>query len=238
MRISIVIPTYYEQARVGKLIEHIRQNTEAANIADIIVVDAHSNDGTAAKASEMGATVIISDQANRACQMNLGAWYANGQIIHFIHADAMPPVHFDGDIIFWYKAGYHAGCFRSLFNTSNRFLRLNSYFSRFSWTILRGGGQTLFVDKQLFKEVGGFNEEMKMMEEYELIGKLKRRTSFKIIQRDVMVSSRDYAQHGAIRLQSKYAVLLIMYFMGFSQNSIIYTYKLLFRKDGKKRFKA
>jgi hypothetical protein len=66
-----------------------------------------------------------------------------------------------------------------------------------------------------------------VMEEYELIRRLKQHTAFRIIPQDVRVSARKYQERGAVRLQLAYALIFILFFAGISQRRLVSLYKRL-----------
>ena len=222
--LSIIIPTYQEATFIGPLVSHCLAQK---GVLEVIVVDAASPDKTAKIAHEHGADVHPAIKPGRAPQMNQGAKAAKGPVLHFIHADSWPPVDFPKAIAEAVQQDYAAGCFRSRFVTTNRFLLANSYLTRFSGIVFRGGGQTLFCTAECFRQVGGYNNELMVMEEYDLIQRLKSHTAFRIIPENVQVSARKYSQHGAIRLQLAYAVIFVLFFLGLSQSRLISLYKRL-----------
>ena len=224
LSVSIIIPTYQEAERIGSLVVHLMKD---AYVRDVIVIDGGSTDQTIEEAEKGGARVFLSQKCGRSCQMNAGAFEARGDILYFVHADSKPPVHFSRDIVEAVKNGYKAGCFRSRFDTNNKFLLANSFFTRFPWIIFRGGGQTLFITRQLFDSLRGYKESLVLMEEYDLIRRIKKVENFKVIPRNVLVSARKYRQNGYIKLQACYALIFVLFFLGFPQDNLIKIYQKL-----------
>lgn len=224
--LSVIIPAYREAQNIRSLVAYCK---EQEGVDEVIVVDGGSDDGTVKEATNAGARVLNAPSRSRAIQMNTGAREAKAPILHFVHADASPPEGFPADIQRAYKAGYQAGCFRSRFDTNSKFLLANSFFTRFSGIIFRGGGQTLFVEAALFHRFGGYHESMKLMEEYELIQRIKRAASFRVIPRNVIVSARKYREKGNIKLQFSYACIFILFFLGFPQERLVRLYQWLIR---------
>ncbi|MEQ9582813.1 MAG: glycosyltransferase family 2 protein, partial [Arenibacter sp.] len=156
--ISIIIPTLNEAACIGNLLEYIKANSSPKNIKEIIVVDGGSTDGTPTLAKTLGAKTISSEMG-RAKQMNKGAELATGHVLYFLHADTYPPKDFDVFILNAVHQSIASGCFRMKFDTSKKFLRFFAWFSRINNRICRGGDQSLFIHKDLFRKTGGFNEK-------------------------------------------------------------------------------
>jgi rSAM/selenodomain-associated transferase 2 len=220
MKISVVIPVFNEEKRIGRLLESIYSaNRREELLEEILVVDGGSTDNTVELSKKAGVQ-IYSTVKGRAVQMNLGAWKSKGEILHFIHADSIPPPSFLEDILDQYKQGYISGCFRSRFQTDSRLLLICSYFTRFNGLFFRGGGQTLWIERKLFRELTGFDERMEIMEEYSFIKQVSKRARFKVIPKVVEVSARDYERFGNFRLQFLYGIVYAMYFSGISQKKI------------------
>ncbi len=223
-KISIIIPTLNEEKNLKRLLPHLIKMDKKSLIKEIIIADGGSQDQTIAYAISFGAKAIQTDKG-RAQQMNAGAKKATGEILHFIHADSFPPANFTSDVLHKINEGVDYGCFRSLFHTSNKFLRSNSYFTRFKGIIFRGGGQTLFIKKSLFDKAGGYKESLIVMEEYELLRRLRKIGKFEIVQKSVLVSVRNYEKNGFVRLQFIYACIFIGFFLGLPQSSLTKFYK-------------
>ncbi|WP_192820482.1 TIGR04283 family arsenosugar biosynthesis glycosyltransferase [Rufibacter sp. LB8] len=224
MKISIVIPTLNEEALIGPLVRHLL-TVSAGLVQEVIVADGGSQDQTVTMAQQAGARIVRCAGASRAKQMNAGARAAHHDILHFIHADSWPPAGYAAEVVNAVKAGYKCGCFRSKFLTTNRFLLLNSYFTRFKGLVFRGGGQTLFVEKQLFWQVQGYDERLLLMEEYDLIKRLSGQGRFTVLPQTVLVSARKYAQVGNVKLQMAYGLVMLFYFLGAPQQKLQQIYK-------------
>lgn len=224
--VSVIIPTYNEGDRIKTLINHIKHNSSGF-VSEIIVADGKSIDNTISQAkTEDGVIIINCSQRVRAVQMNEGAKIAQGEILHFVHADGIPPKNFDKDLVEQTKKGYRAGCFRSKFNTKNLFLLFFSFFTRFKGLLFRGGGQTLWISKELFDSLGGYTESMYVMEEYDLIRKIRKsKSKFKIIPRNTLISARRYRDNGYIRLHYLYGCIFVGYIIGRDQKKLVQFYK-------------
>ena len=94
-KISIVIPVLNEEKFIGKLLHHIDANSNSSNISDIIVVDGGSTDKTKDVVACFADVQLLNSEKGRAKQMNLGAKASNGEVLYFLHADALPPKNFD-----------------------------------------------------------------------------------------------------------------------------------------------
>jgi glycosyltransferase involved in cell wall biosynthesis len=128
--ISIIIPTYNEQERIGKLLEHLKKCC-AETPHEIIIADGGSKDRTVQIAEKSGAVVIHCLKKGRAAQMNKGAEHSNGTILYFLHADTLPPIDFVDHITKAFREGYRSGCFRLSFGDPHPILKFYSWFTRF-----------------------------------------------------------------------------------------------------------
>lgn len=225
-RISIVIPAYNEEANIGNLIQCIRKR-EAGFISEIIIADGGSSDNTRSIAKELGAIVLYCKKKGRAAQMNEGASIASGPILYFLHADTIPPVNFDEMIVNAIKNGAGAGCFRLSFDDDHPLLKFYSWFTKFRFTIVRFGDQSLFSTKKLFKKINGFDESLIVMEDQEIVRLMKREKPFKIVNKKVKTSARKYRKNGVIKLQLVFTIILIGYYLGAKQSTLVHLYETL-----------
>lgn len=226
MRISIIIPTLNEQNNIVSLIESLQFNGGGA-LAEIIVVDAGSSDQTETVAQNAGAIVVKSPLRGRAVQMNYGVKFATGDILYFIHADTRIPATFVLDIQQAIQEGYESGCYRFRFDSDRAILKLNSYLTHLNILTARGGDQTLFMTRGLFNELKGFDEYYVIMEEYDLLRRLwkKKRSAFKLIPKDVLVSARKYESNSWLRVQAANLVAMTLFRLGINPIRIARTYK-------------
>lgn len=224
--ISIVIPTYNEEKSIRKLILHL-QKKSAGFITEIIVADGGSTDRTTNISRETGAIILQCKNKGRGVQMNEGASIANGEVLYFLHADTTTPDDYDQLIIEAYNKGYKSGCFRLQFDDTHWALRFYSWFTRFETTLVRYGDQSLFVEKNLFKKMGGFDESLIVMEDQEIIRRLKKQAPFKVLADSVITSSRKYRENGVFRLQFTFGLIFTFYYAGINQKTLVHLYKTL-----------
>lgn len=227
MFISIIIPTLNEEAQLAQLIPHLKNDPSYQLIKEIIVVDADSNDNTTKVAQEQQVTVVSSKAKGRSLQMNLGAEHAKGEILYFLHADTFPPMNFAANILAAIRDGHSYGCFRLRFDWRHWFLQANSWFTRFDVSSFRFGDQSLFVKRSCFAEVKGFNNNLQLFEDQDIIDRLRSHGSFKLLSDRVVTSARKYRKNGPYRLQVTYFILYLMYRLGVSQNTMLRTYTRL-----------
>ncbi len=195
---------YNEEKKLPVLLEHL-SFSNAGYISEIIVVDGGSIDGTGEIARANQNVIYLNTQKGRAIQMNAGANLASSKILYFLHADSFPPQNFDRLILDQVKKDKKAGCFRMKFDKDHWWLNLMSWFTRFNHISCRGGDQSLFVEKELFKEIGGFDEAYQVYEDNELIKRLYERGHFVVIKKWLVTSARRYEKIGIWKTQLFFA---------------------------------
>lgn len=229
--ISIIILTYNEEDQIAKTIEWVGQKNNSCYFTEVIVVDGGSNDRTKEKAEKAGAKFVISPQKGRAVQMNYAASIANGDILYFLHADCLPPKDFAKKIIESVNTGYKSGCFRLQFDEAHWFLKANCWFTRFNINQFRFGDQSLFVTAGIFKKAGGFNKKMIVLEDQEIISRIRKYTKFKVMNAYITTSARKYLLNGIYKTQAVYYLIYAMYQLRFSQQKLVRTYTALINQN-------
>ncbi len=224
MTISIIIPTYNEEQLIGALIFHL-QKYGSGKVTQIIVSDGGSSDSTFLVAKNAGAKVVLSPARGRARQMNFGASMASGDILYFIHADTLPPPTFATDILAAVAKGYDLGRYSTKFISNKPILRINEWFTRFDLFICMGGDQTLFIKKTLFERLGGFDNMMKLMEEYEFCTRARKQASYKIMNGAALISARKYEKNSWLQVQKANYKIIQLYKKGATQQTLVETYK-------------
>jgi rSAM/selenodomain-associated transferase 2 len=223
MKISIIIPTYNEAATIANLIIYLKKN----KATEIIVSDAGSADNTIDLAKNAGAIAVTSPNKGRAAQMNYGASLATGDVLYFVHSDSFPPTSFVNDITNAVEQGYNLGRYQTKFNSTKFLLKLNAWFTKFDWFMCMGGDQTLFVTKKLFEKVGGYKQEMLIMEEYEFCVRAKKNERYKIFNNTTLVSARKYEGRSWLQVQKANYVIIKLYKKGATQLEMVNKYKEL-----------
>ncbi|MDP2686082.1 MAG: TIGR04283 family arsenosugar biosynthesis glycosyltransferase [Aequorivita sp.] len=236
--LSIIIPVLNEATTIKNLLTFLSENISGENEIEILVVDGGSYDGTQklitafAEKSRIAVKLITSEKG-RAKQMNKGASITSGKILYFLHADSFPPKNFDKYIISEVKNGNPAGCFRMNFDSNHWWLKLAGWFTRFNWRACRGGDQSQFITKNLFDEIGGFDESYIIYEDNILINELYKRKKFVVIPHWLTTSARLYRQKGVWTLQYHFLTIYAKRLFGADADEL-YSYYLKNIKLSKK----
>jgi rSAM/selenodomain-associated transferase 2 len=223
-KISIIIPTLNEagnlKAAIPTVVYTNTANQHSTNI-EVIVVDGGSQDDTVAIAQSLGVKFILSDPG-RAAQMNAGALAAKGEILVFLHADTHLPAGFDVMIrTALQQPGTVAGAFALQIDASLGGLRWVekgvNWRSRFLQ--MPYGDQAIFLTKAIFQQIGGF-PELPIMEDFELMRRLKTIGKITIIPVPVITSPRRWLQKGVIQTTLLNQIVIIAYLLGVSPERI------------------
>ena len=227
--ISIIIPTYNEAKKIETTISNLLNGSDKKNVGEIIIADAGSVDATTEIAKNLFAKIIIIQGKNRASQLNAGASIACNEILFFLHADSVPSPGYSKKIINAVNKQYHSGCFRLRFDHDHWFLKSNAWFTRFNVNAIRFGDQGLFVTRNVFKKAGGYNENLLIMEDQEIIHRLKKNSSFKVLDSYVQTSARKYLANGIYKTQVTFFIIWLLYYLGVSQKRLLKLYRKLSR---------
>ncbi|MEL6440740.1 MAG: TIGR04283 family arsenosugar biosynthesis glycosyltransferase [Cyanobacteria bacterium J06621_8] len=225
--ISIIIPVLNESAIIKSTLVQLQQNSEC----EIIVVDGGSHDQTVAIAQQTTAKVLTV-RGNRAEQMNAGANIAQGEFLLFLHGDTQLPGNFEELIITALnQPNTVAGAFELAIEGTERALRwieilvkLRSHF----WS-LPYGDQGIFISKQVFTAIGGF-ASMPIMEDFELMKRLKKQGRIAIAPGAVTTSGRRWQKLGVWQTTLINQLVIAGYYLGVSPIKL----RSFYRNQGKK----
>ncbi len=216
-RISVIIPALDELGAIGEAIDRAR----ASRPWEIIVVDGGSRDGSVATARLHGARVETS-APGRGPQMNRGAALATGDVLLFLHADTWLPVGFDEHVsAVLATPGVVAGAFRLRIDAPHRVLRLVERVV--NWRSRRlglpYGDQALFMKAEAFRGLGGFPDTA-VMEDFELVRRLRRRGRIEITGVPVITSARRWLACGVWRTTLLNQACILAWLVGVSGDRI------------------
>jgi rSAM/selenodomain-associated transferase 2 len=170
-RISVIVPTLDEAARLPGLLVRLSDETPRP---EIIVADGGSRDGSDEIALDHGARLIRS-APGRGQQLAAGAAGASGSILLFLHADTDFPAGGLARIAETLEAehGTIGGNFRLVFDGASRFSRWLTGF--YAWIRARGlyyGDSAIFVRAEVYRALGGFRP-IALMEDYDFTRRLE-----------------------------------------------------------------
>jgi rSAM/selenodomain-associated transferase 2 len=220
LNLTVIIPTLNEESFIGRTLELLLTKAQRENDVEIIVVDAGSEDATVEIARKYPVRVEITEEKGRSQQMNLGGKLAKGDFLYFVHADTEVLPSYIDDLKQLIEDGGRAACYRFKFNRDSPALRFNAYFTRFNRMFCRGGDQTLFICKDLYKELGGFDDSFVIMEDFDLVRRIKKKVRFHIIPKSVTVSARKYEYNSYFTVNRANLIAYWMFMLGYSPERI------------------
>ena len=194
--ISVVIPVANEAAALPDCLARISRRS-----SEILVVDAASDDQSAALARAAGCHVVPAPQRHRARQMNLGAAQARGRILLFLHADtwlAPDALAKIIDAIDRHRAlgGGFARRYRSRSLTLALTSRLAGIRNRlWGWHL---GDQAIFVRRHVFDQLHGYRD-IPIFEDLDFSRRLRALGKTMTLTPPAYSSARRFAEKGPLR---------------------------------------
>ena len=227
--LSIVVPVLNESQIIEPFLDHLLALSGHED-TEIIIVDGGSSDGC----RELIATypvALLESERGRSKQMNAGARCASGQFLLFVHADSRLPADAIQQIRASVEQDSSAGSFRLEFNSRSRVLKFFAWFPRFDLNLFRFGDQGLFVSRQLFQQIGGFNEALSLMEDQDIVRRLRRHSGFRILPQPIKTSARKYDVYGVFYTQLTFTLIVVLYYLGASQRFLTGLYRSAFSEQ-------
>ena len=194
--LSIIIPTLDE---IEFLEETITSCRRACPTCEVIVSDGGSGDGTRELADQLDLRLVDAARG-RAIQMNQGAEAASRPTLLFLHADTrLPPGFSEVVLTTLQQRDAVAGAFRLRIRGKDRSLRLIEQVVnlRSRYLQMPYGDQALFMSREVFHQVGGFPLQP-IMEDFELVRRLKRRGRVVLADLPVLTAGRRWQINGPV----------------------------------------
>ncbi len=224
--VSIVIPVLNESVCLAKNLPLFSRLQSPSN--EIIFVDGGSTDSTVGILRSAGFRVV-SSKKGRANQMNAGAEYAAANSVLFLHADVFVPENFrdvqsliSGNLWGFFKVRLYDSCLK---NTPWVYRVIAAGINmRAQLFGVATGDQGIFVDKNVFKQLGGF-PDIVLMEDIALSRKLKKQKNPKILDAQLNVSARRWEQQGILKTVLLMWGLQLAYVLGVSPERLASWYR-------------
>jgi rSAM/selenodomain-associated transferase 2 len=229
---SIVIPVLNESGRINSLVEGVLSFAGGESF-EVIVVDGGADGGTVGSIGDVGsagdvAVKTLVSERGRGRQMNAAAKIAKGDVLVFLHADTQLPDGAFANISRVLEDGkYVGGAFDLGVDTNNIILKAIVAVSRFRNRLTRMpyGDQAFFIRRDYFESLGGF-AEIALMEDVELMRRIKRRGDKICILRDrVKTSARRWEKEGIVYGTIRNIILVNLFYLGVDPDKLARYYK-------------
>ena len=233
MTISIIIPVYNEQENLIKRLSFLSKEANKYAIEIIIANSPETTDESKNICNKYDKVTFINcNKKGRAAQMNMGASKAKGDILMFLHADVELPEDFYVVVTEKIKSGTKAGFFAYRFDRETFLLNINSKLTTKDGYFAGGGDQCQFFTTEAFKELNGFNEDFCIMEDFEMIDRVRKlKIPYTIIQSKATVSARKYDYNSWLKVNLINGYVFFKYKLGASPENLRKSYKNLLRES-------
>lgn len=220
-RLSVIIPTLNECPRIERTVA----SAWNAGADEVVVADGGSVDGTR-RCAEAAARVVVAPPG-RASQMNAGARAASGDVFLFLHADARLP---EGAAAAVHAAlaepGVGGGAFRMRIDDPRPWFRAATVLAQARATLfnITLGDQAIFARRATFEAAGGYRE-MPILEDLDFVGRLRRRSRFRILRPEVASSARRWVTRGRWQTSIVNLAILFLYRAGVPAERLAWLYR-------------
>ncbi|HEX9135682.1 MAG TPA: TIGR04283 family arsenosugar biosynthesis glycosyltransferase, partial [Nitrospirota bacterium] len=211
----IIIPVFHESERINGIITQVFDRS-FKGAPQVIVVDGDPQGSTINTIEEQQVVKIISGKG-RARQMNSGASLASGDVLLFLHADTLLPKDALAMITTVMSAGHFvAGAFdlgidssRCIFRVTEKYVFLRTRLTRIPF-----GDQAIFIRREYFEKIGGY-QDIPLMEDVEIMGRIRKRGDrICIIPSKVLTSPRRWEREGVFFSTFRNWILQMLYALG------------------------
>ncbi len=223
-KVSIIIPALNEAGSLEATLQLMQSWRKAGH--ELILVDGGSDDATATIAAPLVDQVLKSDPG-RARQMNMGAEVASGEVLLFLHADTLLPDGADTIILVALAQQYRWGRFDVRLSGHHWLLRVVERMMNWRSCVsgIATGDQGIFVERDLFIQLGGF-PQIPLMEDLALSRRLKGAVGRPAcIRTPLVTSSRRWEQYGIVRTIILMWRLRLAWFLGVSAQRLARQYR-------------
>jgi rSAM/selenodomain-associated transferase 2 len=221
--LSIIMPVLDEGEGIAAALDALADLRVLGT--EVIVVDGGSRDATVQRA-RLRADHVISSARGRAVQMNAGATKASGDVLLFLHADTRLPPAADHVVLDGLaRSGRAWGRFDIRIAGDHPFLAVVGWLMsvRSRLTGIATGDQAIFVRRDAFQAVGGF-EQIPLMEDIALSKRLKRISRPHCVAERVVTSGRRWERDGVLATILLMWRLRLAYFLGADPNELARRY--------------
>ncbi len=203
MEFSIIVPTYNEEKYIERCLHSIEHQDYKRTEFEIIISDAHSTDRTLDKAQQYADKIISNDRRGIAFGRNAGTQNVCGDILVFIDADAVLSLDFLFQCHQTFQNSNIVGMTGIAEPNDGGILQRFTYRSTYCLVrIFHLFGLSLFPGicvayrREAFKLIGGFREDLGIVEDLDLSRRISRLGACRINEKArAFVSTRRLEKH-------------------------------------------
>jgi glycosyltransferase involved in cell wall biosynthesis len=210
--LSFIVPAYNEEHELPATLRAIRAAADASGERyEIVVANDDSSDRTAEIAEAAGARVRHVHLRQIAAVRNAGACVARGDVFFFVDADTQITPRHVAAALEALAFGYIGGSARIAMDAQVPLWArvFVAVFSFFYFGSNLGVGAFLFMRRESFESVGGFDEQYFAGEEVYLTIALKKLGRFTILSELITTSARKVRMHSPWQVLMTWARLLL-----------------------------
>ena len=200
LSVSFVVPAHNEQLVLANCLHAIRRAASELHCEhEIIVANDASTDATEEIANTLSDRVVNVELRNIGAVRNAGARAARGDLLIFVDADTILPTATLKAILKTVQSGTVGGGAKVRFDQHLDPVRhLLAYGFVVAWQdVFRlAAGCLVFVRREVFEKIGGFNEQYFAAEELYLSLGIRRAGRFRIVRKPVITSARKLRTYG------------------------------------------
>ena len=199
----------------------------------VVFVDGGSSDGSVEwinkhLTNQLGCDVeFIQSPSGRAKQMNAGAQRAEQDVVLFLHADTELPNETHQEVAQAVSQNYLWGRFNVTFDQPSVVMNVIAFFINYRSRLSKvaTGDQAMFIDRDLFNQLGGF-DDIALMEDVALSKKLIKLNKPPYASKEtVTTSARRWQQDGVVKTVCKMWWYRFAFFLGASPEFLAQGYR-------------
>lgn len=191
MKFSVVIPACDEEGYISKTVKSVL-NQDFRDFEVIIVCNGCSDKTYDVVRGYRKVKVYSLKEGHVSKARNFGAIKSKGEILVFLDADTLIEKNVLERIS---RSGYKLGTCKGKPDNNKFVARLFFFVKNLLWKFVWTNG-IIFVDKDVFKKVSGFNEKLTKGEDSEFVKKCKKYVSYEIVDAYVINSVRRFEKLG------------------------------------------